>query len=209
MAEAYQKVYQQQMDEALPAVLAKGAALLGKGSKAAKLAGGANKMSMAADAAGSVAKSAKNALTSAAKNTSSTGTSTSGMKEAAVLPVRPVVAVKRNTTLNLEINPETKGPGEVTQAYYTFPAGFDPINRQDVTYGGDKKAQNEEVEDIELVGDYLIENGYVSTYEAVDAFYQHMSPEWREELAEKMSCWKGYKRVSGKAPGEPGSCTKA
>ena len=48
------------------------------------------------------------------------------LRAAVVLP-KPSV-----TKVNIEVNPQTEKVGDVEKAYYTFPAGFDPTNREDV-----------------------------------------------------------------------------
>lgn len=121
---------------------------------------------------------------------------------------RPVQVKK--TQINIDVTKDYVGPGGVEKAYYTYPAGFDPTNREDVIkdkdYDGSvKRTASEEVQysDLEEVGDFLIENGFVSNPEDVDAFYAHMSDEWKSHILESMKqarknvgaskCWDGYK----------------
>jgi len=70
-------------------------------------------------------------------------------------------------------------------------------------------------EDIEIIGDYLLEAGLVENENGVDAFYTHMSEEWKTHIVEslkqarknvgmdpnKPSCWKGYKATGTKMKG--------
>ena len=96
------------------------------------------------------------------------------------------------------------GPGEVQKAHShtTYPAGFDPTGREDMT-----DTKNESVDQLELVGDFLIENGFISDIESVDAFYAHMSDEWKSQILEKAddngntSCWDSHKKVGMKKKG--------
>ena len=61
--------------------------------------------------------------------------------------------------------------------------------------------------ELELVGDFLIENGFVSDAESIDAFYAHMSDEWKSQILEKAddngntSCWDTHKKVGMKKKG--------
>ena len=96
------------------------------------------------------------------------------------------------------------GPGEVQKAhsYTTYPAGFDPTGRED-----NFDSKNESVDELEIVGDFLIENGFVSDVDSVDAFYAHMSDEWKAQILEKAddngntSCWDSHKKVGMKKKG--------
>ena len=58
---------------------------------------------------------------------------------------RPVVVNK--TTVNVDVDTKpAMGPGEVEKAYYTYPAGFDPTNREDVAkkdYNGSETRSEE------------------------------------------------------------------
>lgn len=63
-----------------------------------------------------------------------------GLRPALVLP-RPSV-----TKVNVDVTRDYEGPGEVKKAYYTYPAGFDPTNREDITREGTTAGKNEEVE---------------------------------------------------------------
>ena len=59
-----------------------------------------------------------------------------------IIPGRPIV--NKRTEINVEVNPQTEKVGEVEKAYYTYPAGFDPTNREDITRKG---TTNESVEE--------------------------------------------------------------
>lgn len=125
---------------------------------------------------------------------------------------RPVEIKK--TQINIDVTKDYVGPGGVEKAYYTYPAGYDPTNREDVIkdkdYDGSvKRTASEEVQysELEVVGDFLIENGYVSRPEDVDAFYAHMSDEWKSQILEKADdngntkCWDTHKKVGMKKKG--------
>jgi hypothetical protein len=137
-------------------------------------------------------------------------------KHTVVMPGRPVARplVVNKTHVSVDVTEPYIGPGGVEKAYYTYPAGFDPTNREDVMKSG-KGSKNEGVEtsELEIIGDYLLESGYVAEAEAVDVFFNHMSEEWKEEIIEEQKkkgrCWTGYKPVPGKKPYSDGSCEKA
>ena len=126
-------------------------------------------------------------------------------------PLRPVQV--HRTNVEIDVTQPYVGPGEVEKAYYTYPAGFDPTNREDVVKNADhdgSKSRPEastKTEDIEIIGDYLMEAGLVSEASDVDHFYAHMSDEWKAHIIER--CWKGYKPTPGKKAYEKGSCQKA
>ena len=80
------------------------------------------------------------------------------------------------------------------------------MNNKDREYLKMQKA-NMKKEDIEIVGDYLMEAGLVSDAHDVDAFFTHMSDEWKSHIVER--CWKGYKPTPGKKAYDKGSCQKA
>ena len=137
---------------------------------------------------------------------------------------RPAMVVKKtNVTMDVDTT-QAMGPGEVEKAYYTYPAGFDPTNREDVankTYDG-SKTRSEDV-DLDMmvdVCDHLLEVGFAETPESAEQMYEHMSDEWLETILEKMdgvddngfkSCWKGYKKKGTKMKGgkEVNNCVKA
>ena len=105
--------------------------------------------------------------------------------------VRPLALQVNRPVVNIDVTREYVGPGGVEKAYYTYPAGFDPTNREDVTRAG-KAASNvkedTEVTNIEVVCDYLIEAGLVDCAESAEAFFNHMSEEWVQHI---LKC-KGY-----------------
>ena len=171
------------------------------------------------------------------------------------MPLRPVNI--HRTNVEIDVTQPYVGPGGVEKAYYTYPAGFDPTNREDVIkdsdYDGSKarpeaakmtKEENEirypkgplkkftkdktdpkvaagrnaakdmgllKKEDIEIVGDYLMEAGLVSSADDVDAFFSHMSDEWKSHvittITEKADdngntkCWDTHKKVGMKEKG--------
>ena len=138
---------------------------------------------------------------------------------------RPGAAVVKKTTVNVDIDTKpAMGPGEVDKAYYTYPAGFDPANREDVAkkdYDGSKQ-KNEDV-DLDLmvdVCDYLIGEGFADGPDSAEAMYEHMSDEWMEVILEGMkearknvgasTCWDGYKAKGTKTKGgkEVPNCVK-
>ena len=125
---------------------------------------------------------------------------------------KPVVVNKTNVSIDVDTK-QPMGPGEVDKAYYTFPAGFDPTNREDVAkkdYDG-SKTRSEAVEEDTLIGvcDYLIGEGFAEDAEGAEAMLDHMSEQWFSMLLEKNRCWKGYKPTPGKKAYSPGSCEKA
>lgn len=88
---------------------------------------------------------------------------------------RPLVV--HRPEVNIDVTQPYEGPGEVTKAYYTYPAGFDPTNREDVAkkdYDGSKTRS----ESIEFVCDYLIGEGYASDAAGAEAMFNHMSDDW-------------------------------
>lgn len=129
------------------------------------------------------------------------------------MPLRPVQV--HRTNVEIDVTQPYVGPGGVEKAYYTYPAGFDPTNREDVVkdsdYDGSKarpEAAKMTKEDIEIVGDYLMEAGLVDSADQVDSFFTHMSDEWKSHVIENR-CWKGYKPTPGKKAFDKGSCQKA
>lgn len=132
------------------------------------------------------------------------------------MPLRPVNI--HRTNVEIDVTQPYVGPGGVEKAYYTYPAGFDPTNREDVIkdsdYDGSKarpEAAKMTKEDIEIVGDYLMEAGLVSSADDVDAFFTHMSDEWKSHvittITEKADdngntkCWDTHKKVGMKKKG--------
>ena len=129
---------------------------------------------------------------------------------------RPAVMVKNTTNVSVDVDTkDTVGPGEVEKAYYTYSAGFDPTNREDVAkkdYDGSKTRS----EDVDLdailidVCDFLMEEGFAESPEGAEAMYDHMSDDWFQVIMEKKGrCWTGYKPTPGKKAFSPGSCEKA
>ena len=158
--------------------------------------------------------------------------------------MRPVQVHKTN--VEIDVTQPYVGPGGVEKAYYTYPAGFDPTNREDVVkdqkYDGSEarpeapkmtKEQNEiryptepkkkfskdktdpgvaagrkaaeemgllKKEEIEIVGDYLMEAGLVDSADQVDSFFSHMSDEWKSHIIE-VACWDTHKKVGMKKKG--------
>jgi len=135
-----------------------------------------------------------------------------GLKAGVVLPQQSV------TKVNAEVNPQETKIGDVEQAYYTFPAGFDPTNRQDVGSKSNKveyKAEQNNISAGDLL-DFIVESGITETVEGAEAIYTHMSTDWMNSLVDglieegkKGRCWTGYKPTPGKTAFSPGSCEKA
>ena len=204
MAEAYKKVYQ--LDEFAAAVTpvvkasAAGSAAKGAAGSAAKSSMGSklgsSAKSFAQDAAMGGAKDAGKNLVNVAKSAANVGSSmvkkpTQQVGEEninempAIMPIRPMGPVVVNRThVSAEVNPQMQKIGDVEKAYYTFPAGFDPTNREDVAEPM-KKSQKSAQEQIEIVGDHLLDHGLVAEAEEVDAFYAHMSEEWKQAIIEQ------------------------
>ena len=134
--------------------------------------------------------------------------------QAAVVLPKPSV-----TKVNVEVNPQETKVGDVDQAYYTFPAGFDPTNREDVASKSKKveyKAEEVEVTDEEFF-EFMVENGITENLESAEAIFEHMSDEWfdsiytglieaknaegKEQGLDGKACWKGYRRAGTKQKG--------
>ena len=126
---------------------------------------------------------------------------------------RPAMVVKNTTNVNIDLDTkDAVGPGEVEKAYYTYSAGFDPTNREDVAkkdYDGSKtRSEDVDLDDI-LIGvcDYLMEQGFTETPEGAQAMFDHMSDEWKSVIIEKAddngntSCWDTHKKVGMKKKG--------
>ena len=137
-----------------------------------------------------------------------------GLRAAVVLP-KPSV-----TKVNIEVNPQETKIGDVDKAYYTYPAGFDPTNREDVSHPSankkvEYKAEQNDISAGDLL-DFIVESGIAETTESAEALYTHMSIEWMDSLIDgiieegkKGRCWTGYKPTPGKKAFSPGSCEKA
>ena len=98
----------------------------------------------------------------------------------------PGQVLNKRTEINVEVNPKQEKIGEVEKAYYTYPAGFDPENREDITRKG---TTNESVEEQVEVTDeeffnYMVQEGYAESSEAAEAMLDHMSDEWLVQLYE-------------------------
>ena len=98
------------------------------------------------------------------------------------VPIIPGRMINKRTEVNIEVNPQKEKIGDVEKAYYTYPQGFDPTNREDITRKG---TTNEDVEvtDEEFYN-YVVEEGYAESIEAAEAMFDHMSDEWLVQLYE-------------------------
>lgn len=132
---------------------------------------------------------------------------------------RPAMVVKNTTNVSIDLDTkDAVGPGEVEKAYYTYSAGFDPTNREDVAkkdYDGSKtRSESSVTENVDLddellinVCDYLIQKGFTLTSEGAEAMYNHMSDEWKSVIIEKAddngntACWDSHKKVGMKKKG--------
>lgn len=121
--------------------------------------------------------------------------------------MRPVQVHKTN--VEIDVTQPYVGPGEVEKAYYSYPASFDPTNREDVVkdqkYNGSEARpavgmNAESKEEIEIIGDYLLESGLVSNADDVDSFFNHMSDSWKSHIIE-VACWDTHKKVGMKKKG--------
>ena len=128
------------------------------------------------------------------------------------VPVIPGRMINKRTEVNIEVNPQKEKIGDVQKAYYTYPQGFDPTNREDVTRKG---TTNEDVEvtDEEFYN-FMVEEGIVSDVDSAEMMIDHMADDWfmslyEESKKKKGRCWTGYKPTPGKEPYSPGSCEKA
>ena len=102
------------------------------------------------------------------------------------MPIIPGRMINKKTEVNIEVNPEKAKVGEVEKAYYAYPAGFDPTNREDITRKG---TTNESVEEQVEVTDeeffnYMVQEGYAESAEDAEAMFDHMSDEWLVQLYE-------------------------
>ncbi len=132
------------------------------------------------------------------------------------VPVIPGRMINKRTEVNIEVNPQKEKIGDVEKAYYTYPQGFDPTNREDITRKG---TTNESVEEEVEVTDeeffnYMVQEGIAESEKSAEAMVDHMSDEWLVQLYEeskkkKGRCWTGYKPTPGKEAFSPGSCEKA
>ena len=105
-------------------------------------------------------------------------------------PAVPKKLEVTKNTVNIEVNKQQTKVGEVEKAYYTYPAGFDATNREDVAKEQKQDGSTarypavQKEEAIQIVGDYLLEQGIVEEPEAVDAFFEHMTDEWKSAIVE-------------------------
>ena len=129
------------------------------------------------------------------------------------MPIIPGRMINKRTEVNIEVNKQQAKIGDVEKAYYTYPAGFDPTNREDVTRKG---TTNEEVDitDEEFF-DYMVEEGLCEDAQDAETMFDHMSQDWFMSLYEglqqarknvgmdpnKASCWDGYKASGTKMKG--------
>ena len=129
------------------------------------------------------------------------------------MPIIPGQMINKKTEINIEVNKQEKKIGDVEKAYYTYPAGFDPTNREDVTRKG---TTNEEVDvtDEEFFN-YMVEEGLCEDAQSAETMFDHMSQDWFMSLYEglkqarenvgmdpnKASCWDGYKASGTKMKG--------
>ena len=128
------------------------------------------------------------------------------------VPVIPGRMINKRTEVNIEVNPQKEKIGDVEKAYYTYPQGFDPTNREDITRKGTTN-EDVEVSDEEFFN-FMVEEGIVSDVDSAEKMIDHMADDWfmslyEESKKKKGRCWTGYKPTPGKEPYSPGSCEKA
>ena len=126
---------------------------------------------------------------------------------------RAVLPQPSVTKVNIDVNPQQSKVGEVEKAYYAYPAGFDPTNREDITRKG---TTNEDVEITEdEFFDFMVESGIAGDVNSASLMYDHMTEAWVSNIVEglkqarknvgmdpnKPSCWKGYKASGTKMKG--------
>ncbi len=148
-----------------------------------------------------------------------------GSDRPSILPV-PYRPFMRNirpsvTKVNMDITQEYVGPGSVEKAYYTYPAGFDPTNREDIEHPSANKKVEYSAESVEISDDqflsFCVESGVAADIDSAANMVEHMSDDWFSKLYEdaiilekkKGRCWTGYKPTPGKKAFSPGSCEKA
>ena len=110
--------------------------------------------------------------------------SNSGGGYPTIMPYRPFMANVRPsvTKVNIDVTQKYVGPGGVEKAYYTYPAGFDPTNREDVQQpSGNKKveysAESVEISDDEFLN-FMVESGVATDADCAAAMVEHMSDDW-------------------------------
>ena len=101
------------------------------------------------------------------------------------VPVIPGRMINKRTEVNIEVNPQKEKIGDVEKAYYTYPQGFDPTNREDITRKGttNESVEVEEVTDEEFFN-YMVQEGFAESVENAEAMFDHMSDEWLVQLYE-------------------------
>ena len=120
--------------------------------------------------------------------------------------------INKRTEVNIEVNPQKEKIGDVEKAYYTYPQGFDPTNREDITRKGTTN-EDVEVSDEEFFN-FMVEEGIVSDVDSAEQIIDHMSDDWfmslyEESKKKKGRCWTGYTPTPGKKAFSPGSCEKS
>ena len=104
---------------------------------------------------------------------------------------RPVVVNKTSVNIDVDTKP-AMGPGEVDKAYYTYPAGFDPTNREDVAkkdYDGSKtRTESVDLDQMVDICDFLIGEGFASGPDSAEAMYDHMSDKWKNVIITDYQC---------------------
>lgn len=103
------------------------------------------------------------------------------------VPVIPGRMINKRTEVNIEVNPQKEKIGDVEKAYYTYPQGFDPTNREDITRKGTTN-ESVEVEEVEVTDEeffnYMVQEGFAESVENAEAMFDHMSDEWLVQLYE-------------------------
>ncbi len=136
---------------------------------------------------------------------------------------RPFMAIAKPsvTKVNIDVTQKYVGPGETEKAYYTYPAGFDPTNREDITEPSANKKVEYSAEEVEISDEqflsFCVESGVAADLDSAANMVEHMSDNWFSKLYEdailvekkKGRCWTGYKPTPGKKAFSPGSCEKA
>ena len=139
-----------------------------------------------------------------------------------IMPYRPFMRNIRPsvTKVNMDITQEYVGPGGTEKAYYTYPAGFDPTNREDIAHPSSNKKVEYSAEEVEISDEqflsFCVESGVASEMDSAANMVEHMSDDWFSKLygdailvEKKGRCWTGYKPTPGKKAFSSGSCEKA
>ena len=101
---------------------------------------------------------------------------------------RPFMAVAKPsvTKVNIDVTQKYVGPGGTEKAYYTYPAGFDPTNREDITQPSGNKKVEYKAEDVELTDNeflsFCVESGVAADMDSAAAMVEHMSDDWFAHL---------------------------